>query len=61
VVPWRHGEVLAAAIPRARLTVIADAGHTPMREKRETFQRLVHNFLIGQEEGVERDGMVRHY
>jgi pimeloyl-ACP methyl ester carboxylesterase len=61
VVPWPHGEVLAAAIPRARLTVITDAGHTPMREKRETFQRLVHNFLIGQEEGVERDGMVRHY
>lgn len=53
VVPWRHGEVLAAAMPHARLAVIADAGHTPMREKRETVQRLVHNFLIGQEEGVE--------
>jgi hypothetical protein len=25
-----------------------------MREKRETFQRLVHNFLIGQDDGVER-------
>ena len=59
IVPWQHGEVLAAAIPRARLAVIADAGHTPMREKRETFQRLVHNFLIGQEEGVERDGVVK--
>jgi pimeloyl-ACP methyl ester carboxylesterase len=55
VVPWQHGEVLAAAMPHAYLAVIADAGHTPMREKRETFQRLLHNFLIGQEEGVERD------
>ncbi len=57
IVPWQHGEVLAAAIPRARLAVIAEAGHTPMREKRETFQRLVHNFLIGQEEDVEREAM----
>jgi pimeloyl-ACP methyl ester carboxylesterase len=59
VVPWRHGEVLATAIPRARLVVFADAGHTPMREKRETFQRLVHNFLIGQDEGVESDVVVK--
>lgn len=50
IVPWRHGEVLATAIPRARLVVLDEAGHTPMREKRETFQRLVHEFLIGQAE-----------
>lgn len=50
VVPWRHGEVLAQAIPHARLVVLDDAGHTPMREKRETFQRLVHEFLSGQME-----------
>jgi pimeloyl-ACP methyl ester carboxylesterase len=54
IVPWRHGEVLAAAIPRSRLVVIADAGHTPMREKRETFQRLVHEFLSGRMEQGER-------
>jgi pimeloyl-ACP methyl ester carboxylesterase len=60
VVPWQHGEVLATAIPHARLAVIADAGHTPMREKRETFQRLVHNFLIGQEDSVEREAAVKH-
>jgi pimeloyl-ACP methyl ester carboxylesterase len=46
-------------MPRARLAVIADAGHTPMREKRETFQRLVHNFLIDQEETVDRGVAVR--
>ena len=47
--PWQHGEMLASTIPNARLAVIADAGHTPMRDKRETFQQLVHSFLIGQE------------
>jgi pimeloyl-ACP methyl ester carboxylesterase len=50
LVPVRHGEVLAQAIPHARLVVLDDAGHTPMREKRETFQRLVHDFLAGQVE-----------
>jgi len=58
IVPWRHGEVLAA-IPRSKFAVIAAAGHTPMREKRETFQRLVRDFLIGQEEELERDAMVK--
>lgn len=57
IVPWQHGEVLAAQIPRAKLAVITDAGHMPMREKRETFQRLVRNFLIGREEELEQDLM----
>jgi len=60
VVPWQHGEVLAAAVLQARLAVIADAGHTPMREKRETFQRLLHNFLIGQKDDAGREGVVTH-
>jgi pimeloyl-ACP methyl ester carboxylesterase len=59
IVPWRHGEELAAAIPRSKFAVIAEAGHTPMREKRETFQRVVRDFLIGQEEELERDAMVK--
>jgi pimeloyl-ACP methyl ester carboxylesterase len=59
IVPWRHGEVLAAAIPRSKFAVIAEAGHTPMREKRETFQRIVRDFLVGQEEELERDSMVK--
>ncbi len=50
LVPWRHGEMLAAAIPRARFACIAEASHSPMRDKRETFQQLVHDFLIGQAE-----------
>ena len=59
LVPWHQGEVLAQSIPRAKFAVIADAGHTPMREKRETFQRIVRDFLIGQEEELERDSMMK--
>lgn len=58
IVPWRHGEALATAIPHARLIVFAGAAHTPMREKRETFQRLVHNFLIGQKDSVEGEDVI---
>lgn len=43
----RHGDALAAAIPRSRLAIIPDAGHTPMRERRETTQRLIRDFLMG--------------
>lgn len=53
LVPWQQGEVLASTIPHAKFAVIAEASHTPMRDKRETFQYLVHSFLIGQEEDVE--------
>jgi pimeloyl-ACP methyl ester carboxylesterase len=59
LVPWQQGEVLAQLIPRAKFAVLADAGHTPMREKRETFQRIVRDFLIGQEEELERDSMMK--
>jgi pimeloyl-ACP methyl ester carboxylesterase len=50
LVPVSHGEMLAKKIPHARLAVLDGAGHTPMREKRETFQRIVHDFLIGRTE-----------
>jgi len=59
IVPWRHGEVLAQSIARSKLAVIAETSHTPMREKRETFQRIVRDFLIGQEEELERESMVK--
>jgi pimeloyl-ACP methyl ester carboxylesterase len=48
IVPCQHGELLARMIPHARLSLIDGAGHTPMRERRETFQRLVRDFLIGE-------------
>ena len=58
LVPWQQGEVLANTIPHAKFATIADASHSPMRDKRETFQHLVHSFLIGEEEDVETDAMV---
>jgi len=51
--------VLAAAISRSKFAVIAEAGHTPVREKRETCQRSVRDFLIGQDEELERGSMVK--
>ena len=59
LVPWQHGEFLAAAISRSKFAVIDEAAHTPMREKRETFQRIVHDFLIGQEEELEKEAMIK--
>jgi pimeloyl-ACP methyl ester carboxylesterase len=56
IVPWEHGETLARMIPRSKFALIEGAGHTPMRERRETFQRVVHDFLTGQEQ-TERDSM----
>ena len=49
IVPWRHGQLLAQMIPRSRFALIDHAGHTPMRDKRETFQRIVRDFLAGEE------------
>jgi len=55
LVPWQQGEMLAATIPGARLACIAEASHSPMRDKRETFQQLVHEFLVGQAEAGRAD------
>jgi pimeloyl-ACP methyl ester carboxylesterase len=57
IVPWQHGEVLARMIPRSKFALIEGASHTPMRERRETFQRVVRDFLIGEDEQTERDSM----
>ncbi len=57
IVPLQHGEMLARMIARSKFAVIEGAGHTPMRERRETFQRVVRDFLIGEEEQTERDSM----
>jgi len=43
--PCEHGGFLADCIPQATLVLLADAGHTPMKDKRETFQGFVHQFL----------------
>jgi len=57
IVPWQHGEMIARMIPGSKFALIDGAGHTPMRERRETFQRAVRDFLISQDEQTERDSM----
>jgi pimeloyl-ACP methyl ester carboxylesterase len=57
IVPWQHGELMARMIPGAKFALIEGASHTPMRERRETFQRIVRDFLIGEDEQTERGSM----
>jgi pimeloyl-ACP methyl ester carboxylesterase len=41
----RIGEQIAAAVPGARLVIIPGAGHNPMWEKQDAFDREVLDFL----------------
>ena len=52
IVPLGVGEALRAALKKSRLDVIDGAGHLPMVEKPETFNRIVRDFLVGREEGI---------
>lgn len=45
VAPLRNGKVLARKLPRARLSVIEDAGHTPMEETPLSFRAELEPFL----------------
>jgi pimeloyl-ACP methyl ester carboxylesterase len=47
MIPVAEGPRLAARIPGARLVVIPDAGHLPMREQPERFSEAVREFLEG--------------
>ena len=47
VVPPRNAELLAAAIPNARLDIIPGAGHLVFMEEVERFNRAVISFLQG--------------
>lgn len=50
--PLTHAKALQAAIPNSRLAVVEGAGHLPMVEKRETFHRICHDFLVRVEETI---------
>ncbi len=52
IVPPAHGELLRRVIPNSSLHVIDGAGHLPMSEKPETFNRIVRDFLIGIKEDI---------
>jgi len=45
IAPLRNGKVLERTLPRARLTVIEDAGHMPMEETPTTFRAELETFL----------------
>jgi pimeloyl-ACP methyl ester carboxylesterase len=47
LLPLAFGRLLARGIPGARLAVIDDAGHNPMADQPEAFNRLVLGFLAG--------------
>jgi pimeloyl-ACP methyl ester carboxylesterase len=53
--PIRHAHLLTEIIPNSRLAVIEGAGHSPMKDKRETFQKIAHLFLTESPElGTEK-------
>ena len=52
IVPIQHGQALQQALPNARLNIIDRCGHLPMSEKPETFNRILRNFLVGDEEEI---------
>ncbi|HEY8477370.1 MAG TPA: alpha/beta fold hydrolase [Chloroflexota bacterium] len=52
LLPLDLGKRLAALLPRARLAVVDGAGHTPMLERPEAFNRLIVDFLAGDERCV---------
>jgi pimeloyl-ACP methyl ester carboxylesterase len=53
-----NAAALAAAIPHATLALIPETAHSPMRERRETSQRIVRNFLLGVEQDEDADLIV---
>ncbi len=53
LVSCEDGRLLAGAIPHSRLVIIDGAGHAPMKDRRETFQRAVHEFLSGEADAAE--------
>ncbi len=56
LVSCEDGRLLAGAIAHATLVIINGAGHTPMKDRRETFQRIVYEFLSGA--GAAAEGKV---
>ena len=47
--PAAQGEALRSTLPNSRLTLIDNCGHLPMAEKPETFNRLIRDFMVGEE------------
>ena len=52
IAPLSQAEALRGRMPNSQLAVIDGAGHLPMAERPETFNRLLRNFVISSEETV---------
>jgi pimeloyl-ACP methyl ester carboxylesterase len=50
--PLGQGQALQKAMHNAKLNVIDGCGHLPMVEKPETFNRVLHSYLIGLDEPI---------
>jgi pimeloyl-ACP methyl ester carboxylesterase len=59
LLPVAVGEDLHRALPRSAFTVVEGAGHNPMWDRPETFNRLLTGFLTGEEEAVQPPSMER--
>lgn len=51
LVPLADGQAMRAAIPAARLAVLAGAAHNPMVDEPDAFNELLLRFLAGEEVG----------
>ena len=51
--PLRTGRVLSARMPHARLEIIADSGHEPMRDQPERTNALILKHLLTSEAGLD--------
>ena len=52
IAPLSQAEALRERMANARLAVVDGAGHLPMAERPETFNRILRNYIIGSEETV---------
>ena len=46
IVPCAQAEAVHSWLPGSRLELVDQAGHLPMFERRETMNRLIHDFLM---------------
>ena len=52
IAPLAQAETLRGRMPNAQLAVVDGAGHLPMAERPETFNRILRNYIIGLDESI---------
>ncbi len=56
VFPVAHGEEAARRLPQGRIHVLEECGHWPHIERREEFDQVLADFLVGQEARLSQAG-----